>query len=209
MYGSLHISESITRLSVAGVVLWLSLSAGLATVVGVAAWSAGHATGTRYSPAVVRQLEGQAYVRGLAAGSERTGRAGPPAHASTRSARRLRARLLGGLPGRAARGALGRGLPVWVGWTGGEGVWPAPETGAGRAVELRPWGSTCCRSGPMGRGDGRPGLRGLLHRGPLGVQMSASAFLPGDAAFDLAKHHGGARAARGVRRGLLDRCTSG
>ncbi len=76
MYGSLHISESIARLSVAGVILWLSLSAGLATVVGVAAWSAGHATGTRYSPAVVRQLQGQAYIRGLAAGSERTGRAG-------------------------------------------------------------------------------------------------------------------------------------
>jgi hypothetical protein len=76
VYGSLHISESITRLSVAGVILWLSLSAGLATVVGVAAWSAGHATGTRYSPAVVRRLEGQAYVRGLAAGSERAGRAG-------------------------------------------------------------------------------------------------------------------------------------
>jgi hypothetical protein len=76
VYGSLHISESITRLSVAGVVLWLSLSAVLATVVGVAAWSAGHATGTRYSPAVVRQLEGQAYVRGLAAGSERAGHAG-------------------------------------------------------------------------------------------------------------------------------------
>ena len=76
MYGSLHISESITRLSVAGVVLWLSLSAALATAVGVAAWSAGHATGTRYSPAVVRKLQGQAYVRGLAAGSERGVRAG-------------------------------------------------------------------------------------------------------------------------------------
>ena len=76
MYGSLHISESITRLSVAGVVLWLSLSAGLATVVGVAAWSAGNATGTRYSPAVVRQLQGQAYIRGLAAGSERASHAG-------------------------------------------------------------------------------------------------------------------------------------
>jgi hypothetical protein len=71
VYGSLHISESITRLSVAGVVLWLSLSATLATVVGVAAWSAGHATGTRYSPAVVRKLQAQAYVRGVAAGSER------------------------------------------------------------------------------------------------------------------------------------------
>jgi hypothetical protein len=76
VYGSLHVSESITRLSVAGVVLWLSLSAALATVVGVAAWSAGHATGTRYSPAVVRRLQGQAYVRGLAAGSERASRAG-------------------------------------------------------------------------------------------------------------------------------------
>jgi hypothetical protein len=76
VYGSLHISESITRLSVAGVVLWLSLSAGLATVVGVAAWSAGHATGTRYSPAVVRRLQGQAYVRGLASGSERASRSG-------------------------------------------------------------------------------------------------------------------------------------
>jgi hypothetical protein len=79
VYRSLHVSESITRLSVAGVVLWLSLSAVLATAVGVAAWSAGHATGTRYSPDVVRRLEGQAYVRGLAAGSERasgTGSAG-------------------------------------------------------------------------------------------------------------------------------------
>jgi hypothetical protein len=75
VYGSLHISESIARLSVAGVVLWLSLSATLATVVGVAAWSAGHATGTQYSPAAVRKLEGQAYVRGLAAGSERASRA--------------------------------------------------------------------------------------------------------------------------------------
>jgi hypothetical protein len=76
VYGSLHMSESITRLSIAGLILWLSLSAAFATVVGVAAWSAGHATGTRYSPAVVRRLEGQAYVRGLAAGSERASRAG-------------------------------------------------------------------------------------------------------------------------------------
>jgi hypothetical protein len=76
MYGSLHVSESITRLSVAGIVLWLSLSAALATVVGVAAWSAGHATGTRYSPAAVRRLQGQAYARGVAAGSERASRAG-------------------------------------------------------------------------------------------------------------------------------------
>ena len=76
MYGSLHVSESITRLSVAGVVLWLSLTALVATVVGVAAWSAGNATGTRYTPAVVRQLQGQAYVRGLTAGSERASHAG-------------------------------------------------------------------------------------------------------------------------------------
>jgi hypothetical protein len=76
VYGSLHISESITRLSVAGLVLWLSLAATLATVVGVAAWSAGHATGTHYSPAVVRKLQAQAYVRGLVAGSERASRAG-------------------------------------------------------------------------------------------------------------------------------------
>lgn len=87
MYGSLHISESITRLSVAGVVLWLSLSAALATAVGVAAWSAGHATGTRYSPAVVRRLQGQAYVRGLAAGSERAARPGA-AHARPTALRR-------------------------------------------------------------------------------------------------------------------------
>lgn len=76
MYGSLHVSESTTRWSVAGVVLWLSLTALLATVVGVAAWSAGNATGTRYTPDVVRQLQGQAYVRGLAAGSERASHAG-------------------------------------------------------------------------------------------------------------------------------------
>ena len=76
MYGSLHVSESIARLSVAGVVLWLSLTALLATVVGVAAWSAGNATGTRYTPAVVRRLQGQAYVRGLTAGSERSSHAG-------------------------------------------------------------------------------------------------------------------------------------
>jgi hypothetical protein len=76
MYGSLHVSESISRLSVAGVILWLSLSAALATVVGVAAWSAGHATGMRYSPAVVHRLQGQAYVHGVAAGRARASRAG-------------------------------------------------------------------------------------------------------------------------------------
>jgi hypothetical protein len=86
VYGSLHISESIARLSVAGVVLWVSLSAALATVVGVAAWSAGHATGTHYSPAVVRRLQAQAYVRGLAAGSERATLSG--GHARTGVVRR-------------------------------------------------------------------------------------------------------------------------
>ena len=76
MYGSLHVSESIARLAVAGVVLWLCLTALVATGVGVAAWSAGNATGTRYTPAVVRQLQGQAYVRGLTAGSDRASHAG-------------------------------------------------------------------------------------------------------------------------------------
>lgn len=75
MYGSLHISESIARLSVAGVVLWLSLAAGLATVVGVAAWTLGHAAGAPYTPADVTQLQRQAYIRGLAAGSEHRARA--------------------------------------------------------------------------------------------------------------------------------------
>src|SRR6185437_9692193 len=69
MYGSVHIQEVVARrLSVAGVVLWLGLSAGLATVVGVAAWAAGHTTGGRYSPAEVRQVRAEAYTRGLAAG---------------------------------------------------------------------------------------------------------------------------------------------
>ncbi len=53
MYGSLHISESIARLSVAGVVLWCGLSAGIATVVGVGAWTVGHQAGSGYSPAAV------------------------------------------------------------------------------------------------------------------------------------------------------------
>jgi hypothetical protein len=74
MYGSLHISESVARLSVAGVVLWLSLAAGLATVVGVAAWTLGHDAGARYSPAAVRQLQTRAYMRGLTVASERGGR---------------------------------------------------------------------------------------------------------------------------------------
>jgi hypothetical protein len=74
MYGSLHISESVARLSVAGVVLWCSLSAGLATVVGVSAWTLGHQTGSRYSPAVVTQLQSRAYAQGLTAGAEHHGR---------------------------------------------------------------------------------------------------------------------------------------
>jgi hypothetical protein len=74
MYGSLHISESVARLSVAGVVLWLSLAAGLATVVGVAAWTLGHDAGARYSPAEVARLQTGAYTRGLALGAERGGR---------------------------------------------------------------------------------------------------------------------------------------
>jgi hypothetical protein len=75
MYGSLHISESVARLSVAGVVLWVSLAAGLATVVGVAAWTLGHETSARYSPGVVRQLQTRAYMRGVTVASERGGRA--------------------------------------------------------------------------------------------------------------------------------------
>lgn len=77
MYGSLHTSVSIGRLSVAGVVLWLSLAAGLATVVGVAAWTLGHAAGAPYTPANVTQLQRQAYLRGLTAGSERHAKAAP------------------------------------------------------------------------------------------------------------------------------------
>lgn len=73
MYGSLHISESVARLSVAGVLLWFGLSAGLATVVGVGAWTLGHETGSRYSPAVVTQLQARAYERGLAVGAEHRG----------------------------------------------------------------------------------------------------------------------------------------
>jgi hypothetical protein len=70
MYGSIHMQQAVARrLSVAGVVLWLSLSAGLATAVGVAAWTMGHSTGGGYSPADVRRLRAEAYTRGLAAGS--------------------------------------------------------------------------------------------------------------------------------------------
>ena len=77
MYGSLHISESVARLSIAGVLLWFGLSAGVATVVGVGAWTLGHETGSRYSPAVVTQLQARAYERGLAVGAEhRAGAAG-------------------------------------------------------------------------------------------------------------------------------------
>jgi hypothetical protein len=72
MDGSLHIQEALARrLSVAGVVLWLSLSAGLATAVGVAVWTVSGGSGERPSPAQVQQLRAEAYTRGLAAGSVR------------------------------------------------------------------------------------------------------------------------------------------
>lgn len=74
MYGTLHISDSVARLSVAGVVLWLGLSLGLATVVGVGAWTFGHEAAASYSPAQVTKLQSQAYIRGVAAGAERGGR---------------------------------------------------------------------------------------------------------------------------------------
>jgi hypothetical protein len=67
MYGSLHISRSVARLSVAGVILWCSLSALIATAVGVGAWTLGHHTG-QYSPATVTHLQAQAYTRGYSAG---------------------------------------------------------------------------------------------------------------------------------------------
>jgi hypothetical protein len=70
MYGSLHISESVGRLSVAGVVLWCGLSAILATVVGVGAWTLGHGAGSGYSPAAVTQLEARAYANGVTAGAQ-------------------------------------------------------------------------------------------------------------------------------------------
>lgn len=89
MYGSLHISESIARLSVAGVVLWLSLSLGLATVVGVGAWTLGHEAGAGPAPAQVTELQRQAFVRGVAAGAERNGRG---ARASRRALGRARQR---------------------------------------------------------------------------------------------------------------------
>jgi hypothetical protein len=87
MYGALHISESVARLSVAGVVLWLSLSLGLATAVGVGAWTLGHEAGSGYSPAQVTELQRQAFVRGVAAGAERNGSG---ASASTRTLGRAR-----------------------------------------------------------------------------------------------------------------------
>jgi hypothetical protein len=68
MYGSLHSSESIARLSVAGVVLWLALSALLATAVGVAAWTFGHQAGGGTPPARVTQLQRDAFTRGFSAG---------------------------------------------------------------------------------------------------------------------------------------------
>ncbi len=78
MYGSIHIQHAVARrLSVAGVALWLSLSAALATAVGVGAWTAGHGGSATYSPADVRQLRAEAYTRGLAAAGVRaSGRRG-------------------------------------------------------------------------------------------------------------------------------------
>jgi hypothetical protein len=70
MYGSVHVSESVARLSVAGVVLWFGLSAGLATVVGVGAWTLGHQAGAAYPPGAVTQIQARAYARGVAAGAE-------------------------------------------------------------------------------------------------------------------------------------------
>ncbi len=78
MYGSVHSSASIVRLSVAGVVLWIVLSLGLATVVGVAAWTLGHEAGAAYSPAQVTRLQSQTYTRGYSAGYH-DGRANRPA----------------------------------------------------------------------------------------------------------------------------------
>jgi hypothetical protein len=77
MYGSLHISESVARLSVAGVILWCGLSAGIATAVGVGAWTLGHQTGSQYTPANVTHLQAQAYTRGYSAGY-RAARASTP-----------------------------------------------------------------------------------------------------------------------------------
>ena len=106
MYGSLHISESIARLSVAGVVLWLSLSLGLATVVGVGAWTLGHEAGAGPSPAQVTELQRQAFVRGVAAGAERGG------HAAGASRRALgRARQTGYEHGYAAGYRAGSAAP--------------------------------------------------------------------------------------------------
>lgn len=80
MYGSVHIHEAVARrLSVAGVILWLSLSAALATAVGVAAWTAGHGTGGGYSPQTIHRLRAEAYTRGLADGSVRRAHVRRPA----------------------------------------------------------------------------------------------------------------------------------
>ena len=50
------------------------LSLALATVVGVGAWTLGHEAGAGDSPAQVTELQRQAFVRGVAAGAERSGR---------------------------------------------------------------------------------------------------------------------------------------
>jgi hypothetical protein len=105
MYGSLHISESVARLSVAGLVLWLGLSLGLATVVGVGAWTLGHDDGA-HSPAQVTRLQSQAYVRGVAAGAERSGRG-----AKARARSLARQRRAGYERGYAAGYRAGRAAP--------------------------------------------------------------------------------------------------
>jgi hypothetical protein len=88
MYGSMHIHHAAARRrSVAGVVLWLGLSAALATAVGVGVWTAAHhGGGGANSPADVRRLQAEAYTRGLAAGSVRAsgGRAGAVRTATVR-----------------------------------------------------------------------------------------------------------------------------
>jgi len=104
MYGSLHISESVARLSVAGVVLWCSLSAGLATAVGVGAWTLGHQAGSGYSPAAVTQIQARAYAEGAAAAGER--RAGAAAARARLAAARRRSYERGYAAGyRAGRSA--------------------------------------------------------------------------------------------------------
>lgn len=107
MYGSMHIHHAAARrLSVAGVVLWLGLSAALATAVGVGVWTAAHHRGGgTYSPADVRRLRTEAYTQGLAAGSVRAagGRAGAVRLAGARRRSYERGYSAGYRAGRHAR----------------------------------------------------------------------------------------------------------